>query len=206
MSDATELYSTPDETHEAHETHNDPEEAELPVESINNVEQSAEAVATETPKPALPNDAVLSSSLNVYRNLIQQLDGNKQAIQTTRHELAQIRQQIRELSALSKREAHVEDEADSHGLHTSKVAAQYDDCGSIIAYAEQVRRHVYDNIGEAEALLSPISQSVDLLKLRVRQIRLLETLLSAQELGLRLEIQQRNADACIWQLADILKV
>ncbi len=205
MSDATELYSTPDEPTEAHETHDDHEEAELPVESIAPA-NTVEPDDIEPPKPVLPNDTVLSSSLNVYRNLIQQLDGNKQAIQTTRHELAQIRQQIRELSAISKREAHVEDEADSHGLHTSKVAAQYDDCGSIIAYAEQVRRHVYDNIGEAEALLSPISQSVDLLKLRVRQIRLLETLLSAQELGLRLEIQQRNADACIWQLADILKV
>ncbi len=109
------------------------------------------------------------------------------------------------LSALSKRDARLEDEADSHGLHTSKVAAQYDDCGSIIAYAEQVRRSVYDNITQAEELLSPMSQSVDLLKLRVRHIRLLEALLSAQETGLRLEIQQRNADACIWQLADIFK-
>ena len=114
MSDATELYSTPDEPAEAHETHDDHEEAELPVESIAPAD-TAEPDDIEPPKPVLPNDTVLSSSLNVYRNLIQQLDGNKQAIQTTRHELAQIRQQIRELSAISKREAHVEDEADSHG-------------------------------------------------------------------------------------------
>lgn len=165
-----------------------------------------------TPEPAvvapvLPsNDTVLSSSLDFYRNLLQQLDTNKQLIHNTRQELAQIRQQLRELSALSTRDARLEDETDSHGLHTSKVAAQYDDCGSIIAIAEQVRRHVYDNINEAEELLSPMMQSVDLLKLRVRYIRLLETLLAAQEAGLRLDIQQRNADACIWQLADILKV
>ena len=166
-----------------------------------------EAVAEDAAPPVPPsNDTVLSSSLDFYRHLLQQLDANKQLIHTTRHELAQIRQQIRELSAVSKRDAHLEDETDSHGLHTSKVAAQYDDCGSIIAIAEQVRRHVYDNINEAEELLSPMMQSVDLLKLRVRYIRLLETLLAAQETGLRLEIQQRNADACIWQLADILSV
>jgi uncharacterized membrane protein YgaE (UPF0421/DUF939 family) len=159
-------------------------------------------------EPIVPpsNDTVLASSLDFYRNLLQQLDANKQLIHTTRQDLAQIRQQLRELSALSKREAHLEDETDSHGLHTSKVAAQYDDCGSIIAIAEQMRRHVYDNVQEAEALLSPMTQSMDLLKLRVRYIRLLETLLAAQEAGLRLEIQQRNADACIWQLADIFKV
>lgn len=183
-------------------------EADAPSEAA--LEALPEVAITPEPAvvaPVLPsNDTVLSSSLDFYRNLLQQLDTNKQLIHTTRQELAQIRQQLRELSALSKRDARLEDETDSHGLHTSKVAAQYDDCGSIIAIAEQVRRHVYDNINEAEELLSPMMQSVDLLKLRVRYIRLLETLLAAQEAGLRLDIQQRNADACIWQLADILKV
>ncbi|OQX03683.1 MAG: hypothetical protein BWK73_38715 [Thiothrix lacustris] len=171
-------------------------------------ELAAPEIVSEPPSipPAPANDVVLASSLNVYQQLLSQLDTNKQLIHHNRHELAQIRQQIRELSALSKRDPRVEDDADSHGLHTSKVAAQYDDCGSIIAYAEQVRRHVYDNSQEAEDLLSPMTQSMDLLKLRVRHIRLLEGLLAAQENGLRLEIQQRNADACIWQLADILKV
>ncbi|QTR47403.1 hypothetical protein J9253_05560 [Thiothrix litoralis] len=210
MSDATEMYSTPAEPAPS----DAPAELVEAVETIQTVEsiepaeptEAAEAAVDTKPPPALPNDTVLSSALGVYRDLLQQLVTNKQTIQTTRHELAEVRQQIRDLSALSKREPHVEDDADSHGLHTSKVAAQYDDCGSIIAYAEQVRRHVYDNINEAEALLSPMTQSVDLLKLRVHHIRLLENLLSAQEQGLRLEIQQRNADACIWQLADILKV
>ncbi|SEA08530.1 hypothetical protein SAMN05660964_00866 [Thiothrix caldifontis] len=177
-------------------------------DSTPDVEPDISALAPEQSvnPPADSNDKVLTSALGVYRQLVEQLEANKQTIHTNRHELAHIRQQIRELSALSKRDPRVEDEADSHGLHTSKVAAQYDDCGSIIAYAEQVRRHVYDNINEAEELLSPMTQSVELLKLRVRHIRLLEGLLAAQENGLRLEIQQRNADACIWQLADILKV
>ncbi|WP_028489880.1 hypothetical protein [Thiothrix lacustris] len=211
MSDTTEeMYVTPAEQTEAASESIDivePIDAIEPVESVESTEHEVviEAVAP-SPAPAQTNDTVLSSALGVYRDLVQQIQTNKQAIQTHRQELAEVRQKIRDLSAISKREPHVEEEADSHGLHTSKVAAQYDDCGSIIGYAEQVRRHVYDNISEAEALLSPMSQSVDLLKLRVRHIRLLENLLAAQELGLRLEIQQRNADACIWQLADILKV
>lgn len=194
MSDDSEAYTAPVEELAAPET-------EMP-------ETEATEVVSEPPPapPAPANDVVLASSLSVYQQLLTQLDTNRQTIHDNRHELAAIRQQIRELSALSKRDPRVEDDADSHGLHTSKVAAQYDDCGSIIAYAEQVRRHVYDNIHEAEELLSPMTQSMDLLKLRVRHIRLLEGLLAAQENGLRMEIQQRNADACIWQLADILKV
>ncbi len=194
MSDDSEAYTAPVEELAAPET-------EMP-------ETEATEVVSEPPPapPAPANDVVLVSSLSVYQQLLMQLDANGQTIHDNRHELAAIRQQIRELSALSKRDPRVEDDADSHGLHTSKVAAQYDDCGSIIAYAEQVRRHVYDNIHEAEELLSPMTQSMDLLKLRVRHIRLLEGLLAAQENGLRMEIQQRNADACIWQLADILKV
>jgi hypothetical protein len=175
-----------------------------------NAEMLSEPIVPEEPAPTLEpastNDVVLASALSSYQQLVEQLEANRQSIHTSRQELAQLRQQIRDLSALSKRDSHLEDDADSHGLHTSKVAVQYDDCGSIIAYAEQVRRNVYDNIAEAEELLSPMSQSVELLKLRVRHIRLLENLLAAQETGLRLEIQQRNADACIWQLADILKV
>lgn len=194
MSDDSEAYTAPVEELAAPET-------EMP-------ETEATEVVSEPPPapPAPANDVVLASSLSVYQQLLMQLDANRQTIHDNRHELAAIRQQIRELSALSKRDPRVEDDADSHGLHTSKVAAQYDDCGSIIAYAEQVRRNVYDNIHEAEELLSPMTQSMDLLKLRVRHIRLLEGLLAAQENGLRMEIQQRNADACIWQLADILKV
>lgn len=189
MSDGSEAYTAPAEEYIVPET-------------------AVTEVVSEPPSapPAPSNDMVLASSLSAYQQLLTQLEANKQIIHNNRHELAEVRQQIRELSAISKRDPRVEDEADSHGLHTSKVAAQYDDCGSIIAYAEQVRRHVYDNIHEAEELLSPMTQSVDLLKLRVRHIRLLEGLLAAQENGLRLEIQQRNADACIWQLADILKV
>lgn len=157
-------------------------------------------------KPASSNIVVLSSALEVYRHLVTQLDISKQKINASRHELADVRQKIRDFSAEVKRDPRLEDDANSHDLHTSKVAAQYDDCGSIIAYAEQVRRSIYDNAAEAEGLLSPMSQSVELLRLRVRHIRLLEELLATQETGLRLEIQQRNADACIWQLADILKV
>lgn len=162
--------------------------------------------ATETVEATASNTVVLSSSLEVYSQLLQQLSASKETINTSRHELAGLRQHIRELSAQIKREPRLEGDADSHDLHTSKVAVQYDDCGSIIAYAEQVRRNVYDNVSHAEELLSPMSQSMELLKLRVRHIRLLEELLAAQENCLRLEIQQRNADACIWQLADILKV
>lgn len=169
------------------------------------VPEAAPAVdAGETQSAA--NAVVLSSSLEVYRQLVQQLLSSKEHIRVSRHELASVRQQIRELSSQAKRDPRLEGDTDSHDLHTSKVAAQYDDCGSIIAYAEQVRRNVYDNVSQAEELLSPMSQSVELLKLRVRHIRLLEELLVAQETCLRLEIQQRNADACIWQLADILKV
>lgn len=201
MSDATEYVAPTDEML-----------TPAPQESVEPPPPTAIATDEHTDTPPAPvaappaNDAVLASALKVYQGLLQQLETNKQILHTTRYELAQVRQQIRELSTLIKRDARLEDDTDSHGLHTNKVAAQYDDCGSIIAYAEQVRRHVYDNISEAEDLLSPMSQSVDLLKWRVRYIRLLETLLTAQESGLRLEIQQRNADACIWQLADILKV
>lgn len=201
MSDNNETYTAPDDEYVAPET----ETTEAAPEP--EPEPEPEVVSEPPPIPPAPtNDVVLASALNVYQQMLAQLETNKQIIRDNRHELAQVRQQIRELSAASKRDPRVEDDADSHGLHTSKVAAQYDDCGSIIAYAEQVRRHVYDNISEAEELLSPMTQSMELLKLRVRHIRLLEGLLAAQENGLRLEIQQRNADACIWQLADILKV
>lgn len=201
MPDDTEMYPAPVDESLA---------PDLP-EMDDDQEDSTPEVAEVPPEPiaappASANDVALASALGVYRQLVGQLEANKQSIHANRQELAQVRQQIRELSALSKRDSHLEDDADSHGLHTSKVAVQYDDCGSIISYAEQVRRNVYDNIAEAEELLSPMSQSVELLKLRVRHIRLLENLLAAQETGLRLEIQQRNADACIWQLADILKV
>lgn len=155
---------------------------------------------------AQTNVSVMTSALESYRQLIQQLAANRQTLHECRHELAEVRQRIRELSHAVKRDPRLEGDADSHDLHTSKVAAQYDDCGSIIAYAEQVRRNVYENVEQAEELLTPMSNSVELLKLRVRHIRLLEALLAAQETGLRLEIQQRNADACIWQLADIFKV
>ncbi len=195
MPDNDETYTVPDDEYVAPET------------EITEAVPKPEVVSEPQPLPPAPrNDAVLASALNIYQQMLAQLETNKEIIRDNRHELAQIRQQIRELSAASNRDPRVEDDTDSHGLHTSKVAAQYDDCGSIIAYAEQVRRHVYDNISEAEELLSPMTQSMDLLKLRVRHIRLLEGLLTAQENGLRLEIQQRNADACIWQLADILKV
>lgn len=188
MSDETEAYSTPAETGEA---------AAVESETLDVIPE---------PPSVSSNDVVLASTLHCYQQLLTQLEANRQAIHNSRRELAQVRQQIRELSAITQRDPSVDDDADSHGLHTSKVAAQYDDCGSIITYAEQIRRHVYDNSQEAEDLLSPITHSVNLLKLRVRYIRLLESLLEAQEQGLRLEIQQRNADACIWQLADILKV
>ncbi|MEB4592970.1 hypothetical protein VSS37_18465 [Candidatus Thiothrix sp. Deng01] len=164
------------------------------------------AVIREEKPVAASNRVVLTSALEVYQQLVAQLEANRQAISDKRRELAEIRQDIRDLSTEVKREPRLEDDTSSHDLHTSKVAVQHDDCGSIIAYAEQVRRSVYDNVGQAEELLFPMAQSLALLRLRVSHIRLLEELLAAQESGLRLEIQQRNADACIWQLADILKV
>lgn len=148
----------------------------------------------------------LAVAMEGYRRLLYQVAANKKALRECRQGLADLRQHIRTLSAQVQRDPRLEGDGDNHDLHTSKVAAQYDDCGNIINYAEQVRRHVYDNSGQAEELLNPMSQSMDLLRLRVRYIRLLETLLAAQETGIRLEIQQRNADACIWQLADIFKV
>lgn len=186
------------------------DEADLQEED--SVDDSGEVVAETTQHDNYEADAVeqtniavMAAALDSYRQLIQQLAANRQALHDCRHELAEVRQRIRELSQTIKRDPRLEGDADSHDLHTSKVAAQYDDCGSIIAYAEQVRRNVYENVEQAEALLAPMSNSVELLKLRVRHIRLLEALLAAQETGLRLEIQQRNADACIWQLADIFK-
>lgn len=164
------------------------------------------AVVREEKPTVSSNRVVLSSALETYQQLVAQLEANRQAIGDKRRELAEVRQDIRDLSTEVKREPRLEDDTGSHDLHTSKVAVQHDDCGSIIAYAEQVRRSVYDNASQAEELLSPMAQSLALLRLRVRHIRLLEELLVAQESGLRLEIQQRNADACIWQLADILKV
>ncbi|MEZ5452338.1 MAG: hypothetical protein R3E93_05895 [Thiothrix sp.] len=204
MPDDTEMY-LPDSEEVAAEV-NETEES-----SHYSDNDEAEAHAQDAPvqpveKPASSNSIVLSSALTVYRELVSQLETNKQTLNTRRHELADIRQKIRDLSAEAKREPRLEDDSNSQDLHTSKVAVQHDDCGSIISYAEQVRRSIYDNAAQAEELISPMAQSVELLKLRVRHIRLLEELLATQETGLRLEIQQRNADACIWQLADILKV
>lgn len=205
MPDDTEMYSAPaDNGNEAVSPATEVVEAPEPEQEM--PETGLDDDSVQDNAPAASNTVVLSSSLEVYRHLVQQLAVSKQAINSSRHELADVRQHIRELSSQVKRDPRLEGDADSHDLHTSKVAAQYDDCGSIIAYAEQVRRNVYDNVGQVEELLSPMSQSVELLKLRVRHIRLLEELLAAQETCMRLEIQQRNADACIWQLADILKV
>ena len=152
MSDATEMYSTP-----AEPTPSDaPAELVEAVETIQTVEsiepaepteaaEAAEAAVDTKPPPALPNDTVLSSALGVYRDLLQQLVTNKQTIQTTRHELAEVRQQIRDLSALSKREPHVEDDADSHGLHTSKESLEQlsilrsGDFGKLISVADEER-------------------------------------------------------------------
>lgn len=195
-----------DDTLQTDELEHENNHASDNVSSVQAVDDEASENNEENTEVEQTNIAVMASALDSYRQLIQQLAANRQTLHECRHELAEVRQRIRELSHTVKRDPRLEGDADSQDLHTSKVAAQYDDCGSIIAYAEQVRRNVYENVEQAEELLTPMSHSVELLKLRVRHIRLLEALLAAQETGLRLEIQQRNADACIWQLADILKV
>jgi ubiquitin len=157
----------------------------------------------ETPPPVQDTPSIVTA-LQGYKQLHSSIKTNQQFLMDNQQQLTDVRQQISVLTT-PQNTSEEQENTENQELDTCKNHARNNDCNNIIHYVEQIRECIVSNTTQAEALLLPMSQNMDLLKLRIRHIRLLETLLSAQKTELKLKDQKQQADICIQQLTNILK-
>ena len=157
----------------------------------------------ETPPPVQDTPSIVTA-LQSYKQLHHSIKTNQQFLIDYQQQLTDVRQQISVLTTPQNTPEEQENTEDQE-LDTSKNHARNNDCNNIIHYAEQIRECIASNTTQAEALLLPMNQKMDLLKLRIRHIQLLEALLVAQKTEVKLKEQKYQADDCIQQLSNILK-
>lgn len=182
------------------------------IDFLTQVHAEAKAESDLPPSPVPPviaptsaaapsgGDVLLGKVREAYQGLHAQLQENQRLIQEGRDSIAAQRSRMRELAAV----AYGSDE--EQNFHHGKVEVHNDSCGALIDQVEQIRDNIYHNTGQAESLLVPFKNGVELLELRVRHVRAIEAMLPRMKEGIALQDRLLEADVLLEGLAKQLGV
>lgn len=154
--------------------------------------QSEETVETAKPEPERPLFVRVGLA---YHELLKQLNENQNLVHEQRVQIASLRARIRELVATEQAQDEGDNEEDE--LRNNKLMVQTDDCNTLIRHAEQIRENIHHNTHEAETLLAPMRNSMDLLSTRIQYIRTMEQMVTNVREGIRLKGKLNDADALL---------
>lgn len=152
---------------------------------------------TETPQTEQERPLFVRVGL-VYHALLNKMHENQNRVHEQRVQIAALRARIREL--LATEQTQEEESSEEDELQNNKLIVQTDDCNNLIRQAEKIRENIHHNSGEAETMLTPLRNSMDLLTARIQYIRTMEALVANVREGIRLQGKLNGADAVLESL------
>lgn len=149
-------------------------------------------------------NATLEPIKQAYERLGHELEQKKQAIANNEQIYRNTQDKLSALSSNLKRSVNEEPADEEHNLDLHRNMVRMDDCQAIIEDAHKIGEHVHNDIDQVEVLLTSLGQNVELLKMRIRKIRLLESLLDDQKSLMALHDKNKQAADLLQRLQGVL--